>query len=160
MSDNFFEKVSLMQFAKAYEVSGESVYHNYVELHLPDRSTKYSAGYDFYAPVDIEVKAGEYVVVPTGIRCHIPENTALLMYPRSSLGFKYGMRFANTIPVVDSDYYYADNEGHIMLKFTAEKDFIINAGDRFAQGIITPFMVDCSEVRTENRTGGIGSTGK
>jgi dUTP pyrophosphatase len=81
--------------------------------------------------------------------------------PRSGLGFKYGVRLANTIGNIDSDYWQSDNEGHIMLKIVAAKDFSIKKGDRIAQGVILPyFTVDDDEPLSNKRNGGFGSTDK
>ena len=80
--------------------------------------------------------------------------------PRSGLGFKYGCRLVNTCGIIDEDYYYADNEGHIMAKITCDKGFKLASGDRFMQGIFVPYAVtaDDDPIASE-RTGGFGSTG-
>ncbi|MDE6728798.1 MAG: deoxyuridine 5'-triphosphate nucleotidohydrolase, partial [Oscillospiraceae bacterium] len=109
-----FEKVSLGQFREGY--SGENAEDVYNALKLPKRATSGSAGYDFFAPFDIELKPGETIKVPTGIRVKIAEGWLLSLYPRSGLGFKFRLRLDNTVGIIDSDYYSSDNEGHIFAK--------------------------------------------
>ena len=128
-------------------------------IKLPQRATSGSAGYDFYLPVSFCMNAGTSVTIPTGIRAEIEPGWYLQIVPRSSLGFKHGMRMLNTLPVIDEDYAYADNEGHIMIKITCEKNMSLGAGDRFVQGIFVPYGVTKDDNATAKRTGGIGSTG-
>lgn len=90
----------------------------YNKIQLPKRSTDGSAGYDFHIPFGIKMLPGDIIVIPTGIRCEIDDGWFLSLYPRSGLGFKYRTAMVNTIPVIDSDYYKADNEGHIMVKLS------------------------------------------
>lgn len=143
-----FEKVSTAQ------------YPNPENVKLPTRATKNSAGYDIYTPVDIDVKAGEYITIQTGIRCKIDEDWFLAIVPKSGLGFKYGMRLINTLGVVDSDYYHSDNEGHIMVKFTADKDFHLDAGDKLCQAIFMPYGITVDDEADGIRNGGFGSSGR
>lgn len=125
---------------------------------LPRRATIGSAGYDIIAPTSLEVEAGKRYLYDTGIRFtqyDIPTTWVALLFPRSSLGFKYGMRFANTIGVVDSDY--RDN---ILIDFTADAPFRIEKGDKIAQMIFIEYETLWGEVKpTKVRDGGIGSTG-
>ena len=133
----------------------------YKNITLPRRATEGSAGYDIYLPFDIDAKAGETIIIPTGISAEMWEHIVLMLYPRSSLGFKYGMRFNNTTPVIDSDFINSDTEGHIILSVKFDKDVELHAGDRIAQGIFVNYYVTCDdEPVSHNRTGGIGSTGK
>ena len=151
-----FYKVSLDQFNKdCGELNGD-----YNEVKLPVRATKCSAGYDFYSPIDICLKPGESVKIPTGIRCKIDDGYVLQIYPRSSLGFKYQMCLLNTVGIIDADYYNADNEGHIIVGIInrGEKDLIINKGDRFVQGIFYKFYLAEEEENNIERHGGFGST--
>lgn len=133
----------------------------YENIRLPIRATFGSAGYDFYSPFDITINPGETALIPTGIRCWINEGDWVLMiFPRSSLGFKYQLCLANTVGIIDSDYYYAKNEGHIMIKLVNRGDEAvkIKAGDRFVQGIFLPYGVTINDDVTAVRTGGFGST--
>jgi len=87
-------------------------------------------------------------------------NCVLQLYPRSSLGMKYGFSFLNTTPIIDADYYNnPNNEGHILIGFSCNKEFTIHKGDKICQGIIVPYLTYGEEI-SNTRTGGIGSTGK
>lgn len=160
-----FEKVSFAQFATDAEqfsqVDIDNLNDKYNNICLPIRATSGSAGYDFYSPFDITINPGETVLIPTGIRCWINEGDWVLMiFPRSSLGFKYQLCLANTVGIIDSDYYYAKNEGHIMIKLVnrGDKTVEIKTGDRFVQGIFFPYGVTINDDTTAVRTGGFGST--
>ena len=152
-----FEKVSREVFER------DVVDGNYDELILPKRSTKYSAGYDFYSPIDVTLMPGERKVIPTGIKVCMEENEFLAIYVRSSLGFKWDVRMCNQVGIIDADYYgNVENEGHIFvcLKNEGNKEVNINKGDRFVQGIFTPYLITDDDCATGNREGGIGSTNK
>lgn len=162
-----FEKVSREEFGKALKnlcFDVEMVDELYNSIYLPKRATKGSAGYDFYSPIYCVLKQGQSVVIPTGIRCKMGEGWVLTLYPRSGMGFKTGTRLANTVGVIDSDYYFSDNEGHIMLKLVNDgvlgKDVCINVGDGICQGIFLPFGITEDDNATAIRNGGFGSTDK
>ncbi|MGM9875798.1 MAG: deoxyuridine 5'-triphosphate nucleotidohydrolase [Bacilli bacterium] len=152
-----FERISEKEFLK--DVSNA----NYEDILLPKRSTKNSAGYDFYSLYDITIKPNEIVKIPTGIKVCMNENEFLGIFIRSSLGFKYNIRMCNQVGIIDADYYNnKDNEGHIFvcLQNEGDKDFVINKGDRFVQGIFMPFLITDDDSTTSKRIGGIGSTNK
>lgn len=90
----------------------------YENLKLPRRATKGSAGYDFFAPFAFTLAPGETIKIPTGIRAEMKEDWVLQIYPRSGLGFKYRLQMNNTVGIIDSDYFFSDNEGHIFMKIT------------------------------------------
>lgn len=160
-----FEKVSIAQFVKDWEqVFGvrpaDDVYDN---LKIPCRATKFSAGYDFFAPIDLLIGPGETVLVPSGIRAILHENQVLVVAPRSSLGFKHRLQLDNTLGVIDADYYLSGNEGHIMLKLTNDsreyRTCRVNAGEALVQGVILRYeTMDEEDEPTKERNGGIGST--
>ena len=156
MSSRGFEMISQRQMNKDFETDIE------FEIKLPKRSTKESAGYDIFSPVDILLKPNEEIKVPTGLKVHMQKGEVLLIFPRSGLGFKYYTRLANTIGVIDSDYINSDNEGHMWVKLRNEgdKDLFINQGDAFCQAIFMPFLlVDGDNFDDgEDRNGGFGST--
>ena len=161
-----FEKVSYEQFRKdllSYNLYEEDkIKEIYNNIKLPERATKDSAGYDFFVPVDIKLMPESMtgLPVPTGIRCKMDEDVVLMLYPRSGLGFKYGMALLNTVGVIDSDYYNADNEGHIKLKISnpSNKTLELKAGSAIMQGIFTPYYLAEESTPTAERTGGFGST--
>ena len=163
-----FEKVSYEQFEKDWEKnmggSKEEIKAIYDSIKLPHRATKQSAGYDFYAPVDITMDPEDVRLIPTGIRAKIDDGYVLMLYPRSSLGFKYRMQLNNTVGVIDADYYNADNEGHIMCKITndthEDKTLTLEAGKGMVQGIFVSFGITEDDEADGVRTGGFGSTSK
>lgn len=156
-----FEKVSFdcYKSAKEYECSKE-----YEDIKLPHRATRGSAGYDFYSPVRVELAPGEGAKIATGIRAKISDGWVLMLYPRSSMGFKYRLQLDNTAGVIDSDYYYSDNEGHIFIKITNDsrsgKSLVIESGEAFVQGIFMPFGITEDDDTEEVRNGGFGSTSR
>ena len=164
-----FYKVSLDQFKESmkefiddYGYTEESVEYIYNNIKLPKRATKGSAGYDFYSPIDFNLAPGETIKMPTGIRCEMEEGWVLKIYPRSGLGFKFRLQLDNTVGIIDQDYFYSDNEGHIMAKITNDtnrsKDVNIKAGDGFAQGIFVEFGITVDDDAAGIRNGGFGST--
>ncbi len=155
-----FEKVSEKQFKTDLKDLLNCDEDLYDDIILPKRATKGSAGYDFVSPLDLTLKPGENIKVPTGIRCMIDEGFVLEIYPRSSLGFKYQMALMNTTGIIDSDYYDADNEGHIICAVVnrGDKDIVIKKGDRFVQGIFVKYYLAEEEENTVERHGGFGST--
>lgn len=155
-----FEHVSQAQYAQAIAACQDAL--PLAEIPLPTRATSGSAGYDYTATCTVTLQPGEAAVIPTGLRAQMEQGWVLMTFPRSSMGFKHGMRLANTVGIIDSDYYYAQNEGHIMIKIVNGGDhtLTIHAGERFAQGVFLPYgLAEEESVQTE-RSGGFGSTGK
>ena len=154
---NKFEKISARQFAA--DLSDKCAYD---DVKLPVRATKNSAGYDFFAPFDFTLAAGESIKVPTGIRILLDDDKVLMIAPRSGLGFKYRLQLDNTLGVVDADYSGSDNEGHIFIKITNDskenKTLSVKKGEAFAQGIIVQFFKPVDDEATKERNGGFGST--
>lgn len=164
-----FEKVSLEQFREGWtdtfgSAEEEGIREIYDGIKLPKRATAGSAGYDFFAPVRLTLAPGETVKVPTGIRVWMEPEWVLKCYPRSGLGFKYRLQLNNTVGIIDSDYYYSDNEGHIFSKITndsnEEKTVTIRAGEGFMQGIFVEYGITLDDDVTDVRNGGFGSTTK
>lgn len=157
-----FEKVSKEQFGK--DTTNLGLQAAYEDIVLPQRATTGSAGYDFYAPMDIVLKPGEELTVPTGIRAKMQEGWVLMCCPRSGLGFKFRMQLNNTVGIIDSDYYHAKNEGHIMARIfndsRSDKVIEIKAGQAFVQGIFLPFGITEDDAAEGQREGGFGSTTK
>lgn len=162
-----FEKVSFEQYKKDYLDTFntlENVEEIYNDIKLPRRATKGSAGYDYFAPFDIKLNPGETIKIPTGIRAYMEEGWVLKNYPRSGLGFKFRLQLNNTVGIIDSDYYYSSNEGHIMCKITNDtnenKVISVKKGDGFIQGIFIEYGITFDDNVSEIRDGGFGSTTK
>ena len=162
-----FHKVSFEQFRDGYldavgAGSEEEIRRVYDEIRLPKRATAGSAGYDFYAPVPIVLKPQETWKVPTGIRVEMDEDWVLQCYPRSGLGFKYRLQLNNTVGIIDSDYFYSYNEGHIFAKITNDskegKTVRIEPDTGFMQGIFMEYGITADDEVTAVRNGGFGST--
>ena len=155
-----FEIISINQFNKDFK----NIDTKYEDIIIPKRSTKFSAGYDFYMPYDLTIKKNEVVLIPTGIKVMLNSDEFLGIYIRSSLGFKYNLRMCNQVGVVDSDYYNnTSNEGHIFVKLKNEgdNDIILKKHDRYVQGIIQKYYIVDNEKEIEDiRVGGIGSSGR
>jgi dUTP pyrophosphatase len=143
-------------------------FKNKKHIKLPHRSTENSAGYDFYNNTgsDIIIKARSFSeTIPTYIKAYMKEDEVLQMYPRSSHGFKYGLQLANTVGIIDSDFFNnPNNEGEISVKFynNGDSDVVIKNGDKFVQGIFTKYLKTDTDKDFVGgkRNGGIGSTNK
>ncbi len=134
----------------------------YESLILPRRATKGSAGYDFFAPFSFSLPPGATIKIPSGIRVKMDEDWVLKLYPRSGLGFKYRLQMNNTVGIIDSDYYYSDNEGQIFVKMTNAsnegKTVEVTQGTGFAQGIFLQYGITVDDDAEGIRNGGLGST--
>lgn len=167
-----FEKVSFEQFKTAIETFIDNIdtgtvplndflEATYKQITLPERATSGSAGYDFRTPIPVTLDVNQAIVIPTGIRCSMQNSYVLQLYPRSGLGFKFGMELVNTVGIIDADYYFADNEGHILIKIRPTiRTLQLKQGDKFAQGIFIPYGITQNDEANGRRFGGIGSTGK
>lgn len=155
-----FYKISENQFHKDFNELKDITYE---ELILPKRATKYSAGYDFFAPYTIHMHPGETVKIPTGIRVELDPDKVLICVPRSGLGFRYGLELTNTLGIIDADYFNSDNEGHIWVKlhyphYMKNEELIINKGEAMFQGIIISYFTTENDNTSAIRNGGFGST--
>ena len=155
-----FEKISKEQWTKD-EISGI----DYEKHQIPKRGSKNSAGYDFFSPIDIIIPAHNTAKIPTGIKVIMEADEVLMIYPRSSIGFKTNIRLSNTTGIIDSDYYNnPDNEGHMYVKMTNSctnnKTIELQSGASFCQGIFLPYGITHSDNATGVRNGGFGSTSK
>ncbi len=163
-----FSKVSRERFeadfSEAFPNEAGNASEIYESLKLPARATKGSAGYDFFMPVTVTLAPGETVKIPTGIRAEMAACYVLMLFPRSGLGFKYRLQLNNTVGIIDSDYFYSDNEGHIFAKLTNDsnegKSVTLEVGTGFMQGIFLPYGVTTEDAVSETRNGGFGSTTK
>ena len=152
------EKVRGFEIAKGFEDKN---------INLPIRKTKYSAGYDVEAAEDVVIpsfkKGMKPTLVKTGIKAFMQDNEYLMLANRSSNPGKKGLILANSIGIVDKDYYgNEDNDGHIMFAFfnVKEEDIEIKKGDCIGQAIFMPFLIADGDNANGKRTGGFGSTSK
>lgn len=132
------------------------------EAVIPTRGTTASAGYDLYSTDESEIWPGETKLIGTGIAMAIPDGYFGAIYPRSGISVKQGLRLANCVAVIDSDY-----RGELKIPLYNDSNNIqtIVPGDRIAQIIIQPYLQfeweEVNELSKTNRgTGGFGSTGK
>lgn len=163
MMESGFFKISPKQYAQ----DSVNNFIAYDEIKIPRRATMDSAGYDIFSVCDFTLNPGEEIKIPTGLRVVLPSGYFLMIVPRSGLGFKYGVRLRNTCGIIDSDYAYSDNEGHIWIKMdypkldSEQKPMTIKKGEAICQGIILPYAKFNNEITpTVMRNGGFGSTSK
>ena len=167
-----FEKVTYGQFEKdwldTFDIpeldtsTRREIESIYGAITLPKRATKGSAGYDFVSPLTFTLKPGKTIKIPTGIRCGMNTDWVLMLYPRSGLGFKYGLNLMNQTGIVDSDFYYSDNEGHIFVKLknNGDKECTIRRCDNVVQGLFMEYGITEDDKVETSRNGGFGSTDK
>ena len=137
------------------------------EINLPVRKTCYSAGYDFECAKDTLVpkfvNGVKPVLIPTGIKAYMEDDEVLYIYNRSSNPKKKGLVMANSVGVIDKDYYgNPDNDGHIMFAFYnfSDEDVLIKKGEAIGQGIFTKYLIGDNDNAEGQRLGGFGSTDK
>ena len=152
------EKVRGFEIAKGFENRG---------INLPVRKTKYSAGYDVEAAEDTIIpvfkKGMKPTLIKTGIKSYMQQNEYLMLANRSSNPGKKGLILANSVGIIDADYYgNPDNDGHIMFAFynIKDEDVEIKKGDCIGQAIFMPFLIADRDVAEGTRIGGFGSTSK
>lgn len=133
-----------------------------MEVKLPKRKTKKSAGYDFFAIEDIELYPNKLYVLPTGVKAAMEDDEVLYLHIRSSAAFKRGVHMINSVAVIDSDFYNNEtNEGEISLGLLSHNDDVvrIKKGECVAQGVFHKFLITDDDDAGGERIGGIGSTG-
>lgn len=141
------------EFVTRYQDSG---------ITLPERKTGGSAGYDFSAAETVDIPANSIAFVSTGIKAFMQKDEVLQMYPRSSLSFKKNLIKANSVGIIDSDYYNnPDNEGEIkLILYNFGNEVVrINKGERIAQGVFVKYLTADDDTNDIKRLGGFGSTG-
>ena len=152
------EKLRGFEVAKGFEDKN---------INLPIRKTKYSAGYDIEAAEDVVIpsfkKGTSPTLVKTGLKAYMQDDEMLLLYNRSSNPKKKGLILANSVGVVDKDYYgNVDNDGHIMFAFynIKDEDVEIKKGDAIGQAIFQKYLVTDDDAAEGERAGGFVSTNK
>lgn len=152
------EKVRGFEVAKGFENS---------DIHIPVRKTKYSAGYDIEAAEDVVIPSFKKGMAPTliktGLKAYMQDDEVLLLYNRSSNPKKKGLILANSVGVIDKDYYgNVDNDGHIMFAFynIKDEDVEIKKGECIGQGVFQKYFLVDGDESEGIREGGFGSTGR
>lgn len=143
-------------------VSDEFRKHPNVEIQLPTRGSKISAGYDFYLPCDLILQPGEKTCVWSDVKAYMQEGEVLMVHVRSSIGIKKGLMLSNITGVIDADYYNnPNNDGNIGIALYnySNETVELKHGERICQGVFIPFLVADNGNTDKERTGGIGSTG-
>lgn len=134
-----------------------------MNVELPKRKTKKSAGYDFFAVEDFTLYPNKLCIVQTGIKVYMEDDEVLYLHIRSSVALKRGVRMLNSIGVIDADFVdNPDNEGEISLGLLSHNDDIVHIqkGERIAQGVFHKFLITDDDNAEGQRLGGIGSTDK
>ena len=156
-----FQKVSFAQFSADLPQGCRAA--SYENVKIPKRATAGSAGYDIISPVDFCLEPGQSIRIPTGLRCRMEPGWMLLIMPKSGLGTRFRLQLDNTVGLVDSDYYNANNEGHIMVSLTNDsktgKALSLSAGKAFVQAVFVPYGITLDDEAEGEREGGFGSTG-
>ena len=152
------EKLRGFEIAKGFENMG---------INLPERKTKYSAGYDIEAAEDTVVpslkKGMNPTLIKTGIKAYMQDDEVLFLYNRSSNPKKKGLILANSVGVIDKDYYgNPDNDGHIMFAFynIKDEDIMIKKGEAIGQAVFQKYLITDDDNAEGERVGGFGSTNK
>lgn len=136
------------------------------KFNLPRRSTKNSAGYDFFAPERVEIKPYQIgdkpVCIPTGVKVYMPDDEFLMLANRSSNPQKKCLIVPQGVGIVDADYVDNDNnEGEMMFPFynLSNEPVVIAAGEKLGQGIFQKYYKTDDDNADGIRKGGWGSTG-
>ena len=149
-----------------YGSAGYDIYMPYDEVFKPGEFVTVDTGIKFCEPPSVEHPIMAQNVITesknrrktfdTSVSVVEPANWVALVFPRSSFGFEYGLRFANTICVIDQDY-----TDTIKLKITVDKELKVSCGERIAQMIFIPYLMLVNEEKpSKSRNGGIWSKGR
>lgn len=152
------EKLRGFEIAKGFEDK---------EINMPVRKTKNAAGYDIEAAEDVIIpsfkKGMKPTLVKTGLKVYMQPDEVVYLYNRSSNPGKKGLIMANSVGVIDADYYgNLDNDGHFMFAFfnIKEEDIQIKKGDCIGQAVFQKFLKADEDIAGGERMGGFGSTSK
>ena len=135
-------------------------------IHIPIRKTAHSAGYDVEAAEDVVIpmyqRGIKPTLIPTGLKAYCEPDECFLLLNRSS-GPKKGFLMANSVGLIDSDYYgNPDNDGHFFFAYfnCSDHDIEVKKGDVIGQVVFTKFLITDEDAATGKRMGGFGSTDK
>ena len=134
-----------------------------IEFKLPERSTKFSAGYDFINPERVELEPHKIYYVKTGIKADMEEDEVLILANRSSNPKKKNLVLINGIGIIDKDYYNnPDNEGEVAFAFVkiSNETIVIESGEKLGQGMFVKYLITEDDRAEGVRNGGFGSTDK
>lgn len=152
------DKLRGFEIAKGWEDKG---------INLPVRKTKNSAGYDIEAAEDTIIpmfKPGQKpTLVKTGLKAYCMPDEYYMLCNRSSNPGKRGLVMANSVGIIDSDYYEnPDNDGHFMFAFYNffDHDVEIKKGEAIGQAIFMKYLITDNDNAQGERKGGFGSTNK
>ena len=144
-------------------VKNDAIEYGLVPSKMPKRATKHSAGYDFYSPIDVVIEPKSMKMIWTNVKAQFEADEVLLLCVTSGMG-KHGIMIANTLGVIDCDYYgNVSNDGNLGFRLYnfSNEPFEIKAGDKIGQGIFMKYLtVDNEAEITAERVGGFGSTVK
>ena len=133
-------------------------------INIPKRSTLHAAGYDVEAAEDITIPVyrpgTKPTLIPTGLKAYCQEDEWYMLVNRSS-GPKKGLVMANSIGVVDADYYNNEaNDGHFFFQYYnfSDQDLKIKKGDKIGQVIFQKYLTTDEDNASGIRRGGFGST--
>lgn len=148
---------------RGFELVKEEARQNKVKcILLPMRSTKFSAGYDFFLPKNVAILPHNTILLWTDVKAYMQEDEVLQLHIRSSIG-KRGIILSNCTGIIDSDYYSnPTNDGNIgiMLRNMTDEIVELMGGEKIMQGVFSKYLIADNDNATEQRVGGIGSTGK
>lgn len=146
---------------RGFEVVREDCRKHKGDIILPLRGTAHSAGYDFFLTEDLVIPAHGRALSWSDVKAYMQDGEVLELYVRSSIGIKKNLTMANTVGIIDKDYYSNEsNDGNIgiCLRNNSDEPVKLKKGERVAQGIFKFFLVSDNGNTNTQRTGGTGST--
>lgn len=146
---------------RKFEVVNESKRRTDGEIRLPERASEFSAGYDFFSPINVIIQPNESKLIFTDVKAKFENNEVLMLYVRSSMG-KHHVVLANGTGIVDSDYYYGESDGNIGFRLLnlSKEPYEIKVGDKIGQGVLLPYLTFDNGNTDKKRIDGFGSSGK
>ena len=148
---------------KFEKVNEANMQYGQTEVKMPYRATKHSAGYDIFSPIDCVIEPNQMQMIWTNVKAQFEPDEVLLLCVTSGMG-KHGIMVANTLGIIDCDYYSnPGNDGNLGFRLYnfSNEPYTIKAGDKIGQGVFMKFLtVDDEEEITNERVGGYGSTVK